>query len=211
MDDGSRWPTAPANQAVPATADPPLIVDLDGSLVETDTLLECILALAGRPFELIRGALALRLGRARLKQVLAAAARLDAARLPYNQELLRYLHEERARGRLLVLATGADRKTAEAVAAHLGLFDRVLASDGRINLSAPAKLAAIRANLGNRPFCYIGNSRKDLAVWREAASGICVNTRPGVARAAGQLTVIERSFGGKGWPSVLWRALLGRR
>jgi cation transport ATPase len=110
-----------------------------------------------------------------------------------------------------VLATGADRRTAEAVAAHLGLFDLVLASDGRTNLTASAKLQAIRAALGDVPFCYVGNSRKDLAIWREAASAVCVNVRRRVASRAAQVTVVERSFAGRGWPSVLRDGLLGRR
>src|SRR5204862_436973 len=83
-----------------------------------------------------------------------------------------------------VLATGADRRIADAVARHLALFDLVLASDGRTNLTGRAKLAAIRTRLDGGPFAYVGNSRKDLAVWCEAASGICVNTRPSIARAA---------------------------
>ena len=211
MDDAAPRPFAVLDQNAAGRAGCPLVVDLDGSLVSTDTLLECILALTWRPAGLFRGLWALRHGRARLKEVLAAAADLDPALLPYNRELLAYLRDERARGRFLVLATGADRRTAAAVAAHLGCFDLVLASDGCTNLSAHAKLAAIRASLGDQPFSYIGNSRKDLAVWREAASGICVNARPWVARAAARVTVIERSFVGRGWPSVLWQALLHRR
>jgi hypothetical protein len=112
----------------------------------------------------------------------------------------------------LVLATGADRKMAEAVARHLDLFDRVLASDGRTNLTGRAKLAAIKGSVGCIPFTYVGNSHTDLAVWCEAASGICVNTRPLVARAAARTTVIERSFAAEtGWPAALWRAIRPRR
>jgi phosphoserine phosphatase len=189
----------------------PLVVDLDGSLVCTDTLIECILVLARRPLSLLRALSALRHGKARLKQALALAADLDAGRLPYHRELLAYLRGERARGRLLVLATGADRKTAQAVAQHLDLFDRVLASDGRTNLTGRTKLAAIRDSLDGAPFSYVGNSRADLAVWREAATGICVNARPRVARAAARATVIERSFVAEsGWPAMLLRTIRGR-
>ena len=110
------------------------------------------------------------------------------------------------------MSTGADRKMAEAVAQHLDLFDRVLASDGRTNLTGRAKLAAIQDSVGGTPFTYIGNSRKDLAVWCAAASGICVNTRPRVARAAARATVIERSFAAEeGWPAALRRAIQPRR
>lgn len=186
----------------------PLVVDLDGSLVRTDTLLEGVLALVRHPLTLLRALFALRYGKARLKQELAAAADLDTARLPYNGQLLAYLREQQGAGRVLLLATGADRKTAQEVARHLQLFDTVLASDGRTNLSSGAKLAAIRDAIGEAPFAYAGNSRADLAVWGAAVSGICVNVSPGVARAAARATRIERSFAPEtAWPALLLRAI----
>lgn len=208
MDETGRTAILAARQDPPRTIGRPLVVDLDGSLVRTDTLLEGVLALAKRPLALLRALFALRHGKARLKQELAAAANLDAARLPYNQEVLSYLREQQAAGHLLVLATAADRKTAQAVAHHLDLFDRVLASDGQTNLKGSAKLAAIRDSIGEAPFAYVGNSRADLAVWRAAERGVCVNTRPGVARAAARATVIERSFAADAaWPAELLRAI----
>ncbi len=173
----------------------PLVVDLDGTLIYGDTTLACILALGCRPLRLFRAVWGSRPDRAAVKKRLAAAAELDPARLNYHADLLRYLRERRREGRLLVLATGADRRIADAVAQHLGLFDAVLASDGRTNLTGSRKLAAIRDTLDGRDFTYIGNSKTDLAIWREAASGVCVNARKRVARAAAQATRIEQFFG----------------
>jgi hypothetical protein len=173
---------------------PPLFVDLDGTLVRGDTTALCVVALIGRPLKLLRALSALRRGRAALKRALAAAAPPDPARLPYNAELLALLRREAASGRRLVLATGADRRTAEAVAGHLGLFSAVLASDGRVNLTAAAKLAAIRSIADDAPFAYAGNERKDLAIWREAAAAILVGAPERVCRAAARMTKIEARF-----------------
>jgi len=193
MDDTARASTIPPAAARDARR--VLVVDLDGSLIRTDTTVENLLALAKRPVLLSRALLAWRHGRARLKQELAAAVEFDPAALPYNEELLAYLREQHAAGRVLVLATGADRSTAEAVGRHLGLFNLVLASDGQVNLTGRAKLAAICDSVGGAPFTYVGNSRTDLRVWDNAAGAICVDVRPRVARAAARATTIERSFG----------------
>lgn len=187
---------------------PAVVVDLDGTLVPTDTTVLCMLSLRRRPRGLLRALWHLPRGRAAVKERLAAAASLDPARLHYNRDLLLYLRELRAAGRKLVLATGADRTIAEAVARHLGLFDAVLASDGRTNLTGRRKLAAISRHLGGAAFVYVGDSRKDLVIWREAASGVCVNARPWVARAAARATHIERSFARRRWPL---HRLLARR
>lgn len=192
-------------------AGPPVVVDLDGTLVLCDTTRSCMMALRRRPLRLLRALRRLPQGRAAVKERLAAAAALDPARLPYNREFLLYLRELRAAGRKLVLATGADRAIAKAVARHLGLFDAVLASDGRTNLTGRRKLAAISRHLGGAAFVYIGNSRTDLAIWRAAASGVCVNARPRVARAAARTTRIERSFERRPFPLYRLLARRGRK
>ena len=78
------------------------------------------------------------------------------------------------------------------MAAHLGCFDRVLATDDRHNLSARRKAAALVALYGERGFDYAGNARADAAVWKVAHGAIVVNPLPGAARAArAAATVLE--------------------
>ena len=113
----------------------PLFVDLDGTLVRTNTLLESVLSAIDHPSQLLRALFSLRHGKAAMKQQIAARADLDPTLLPYNEELLSLLRAEAAAGRYLVLGTGSDRKIASAVANHLDIFDAVLASDGEINLT----------------------------------------------------------------------------
>ena len=173
---------------------PPLFVDLDGTLVRTDTTVECILALLNRPLRLASALCALRHGRAATKHSIAAAVALEPSRLIYNEGLLARLREEAAAKRLLVLATGADQQIAAAVAAHLGLFEAVLASDGKTNLVGRSKLAAIRRMVGGRPFSYAGNERKDLVIWRAAESAILVGASERLRRAVAATTRIEEIF-----------------
>src|SRR5580692_9082589 len=100
----------------------PLCVDLDGSLVKSDTLLDGLWLLARRhPAQLFLVPFWLARGRAALKIEVASRAPLDVAHLPYNATLLRYLQAERSAGRPIYLATGADGELANRVAAHLGI------------------------------------------------------------------------------------------
>jgi 4-hydroxybenzoate polyprenyltransferase len=192
--------TLTAEQQTASTEREPLVVDLDGSLVKTDTLVECVVAALPHPVKLARALWALRRGKAALKAALAEIASPDPALLPYNDELLAFLRDEQKRGRPLILATAADRRIAVAVAKHLDLFDAVLASDGIVNLGGAAKLAAIKGMLAGREFSYVGNEPRDLAVWREAASAITVDVSPRLARAAAKAAPIERAFGRAGFP-----------
>ncbi|WP_164020265.1 UbiA family prenyltransferase [Pyxidicoccus trucidator] len=170
----------------PLPADPPdvpLAVDLDGTLVRTDTLHENLLALFKHaPWLLLLVPLWVLRGKAFFKAEVARRVALDAARLPYNEELLAFLHEERARGRRLVLATAADRRIADAVAAHLGLFSEVHASDGTVNLSGARKLAKLKESLGT--FDYAGNDGVDVPLWRESRQVVVVHAPADVLRRA---------------------------
>jgi phosphoserine phosphatase len=168
---------------------------MDGTLLETDVLAEGMKALARRPlaFASVLGALLLG-GRPPFKRKIATLAALDIERLPVRSAFVDWLRDERSSGRTLWLATAADRITAEKVAARLGIFDGVIASDGATNLKAHAKRRALMA-LFPAGFVYAGDSAADLHVWTAAAAIVLVNARPGVvARAIRLGPPIERVF-----------------
>lgn len=195
----NRDPTAVPTDAPSARAggEVPLVVDLDGTLVRTDTLHEStLLLLRGAPQRALHLPLWLARGRARMKREIAQRVELDVAGMPFHDELVAWIGTERARGRRVVLATAADEKVAHAVAAHLGLFDEVIASDGTVNRSAHRKAALLVEKFGERGFDYAGNSRDDLPVWERARHAIVVSAPASVQRAAAQRAPVERAFGG---------------
>ena len=187
----------------------PLAVDLDGTLVHSDTLHEATLrALRERPLALLQIPFWLLRGKAVLKQKLAAASRFDPSALPYNQRLLDWLKVQRAHGRKLVLCTAADVSIASAISEHLGIFDEVLASDGQTNLGGAQKAAALENRFGAGGFDYAGNAKVDLQVWRRARKAVVVNASGMVTRRAHEMAEVDQTFAAEpaGWMTLL-RAL----
>jgi len=166
----------------PVAAQAPLCVDLDGTLVKSDTLVDSLLALVRtRPMLLFWLPGRLLHGKAAFKAFVAESAPLDVACLPYNQKVLQFLHEERARGRAIYLTTGADQALARRVAAHLGIFAGVLASDGATNLTGKKKLDSLRSRLDSGPFDYIGNDTRDLPLLAAASVPMVANPSLGLS------------------------------
>jgi apolipoprotein N-acyltransferase len=173
----------------------PLAVDLDGTLIRTDMLWESLAHwLRRNPFAIFQILFWWVWGRALLKQKLAERVRIEPADLPYNEEFLAWLRREKKAGRKLVLATASDLKLAQPVADHVGIFDEVLASNGKTNLRSGNKLRALTEKFGERGFDYAGNSSADFAVWRGSREAVVVNASRAVLREAEKCTKLGPVF-----------------
>ncbi len=179
----------------PFETDAPLVVDLDGTLVRTDLLVESFLALIKEnPLYLVAALFWVLRGKAYLKRQISRRVNLDVSILPYHRELTAYLTEQRIRGRRIILATGTDEQIARKVADHLGLFDGVFASDGTTNLSGRYKRDRLVKEFGERKFDYAGNGRKDVPVWSSARKAILVNVSENLLGVATRITRVEQVF-----------------
>jgi 4-hydroxybenzoate polyprenyltransferase len=161
----------------------PLCVDLDGTLVKSDTLIDSALALARHhPADLLKLPGWLLHGKAAFKRHLTTAVNLNVTHLPYHRELLQYLEQQHAAGRPIYLATAADAVLAQRIADHLGFFTGVLASDGDLNLAGNNKLAAFRERFGD-DFAYIGNALPDLPILQNCRQPMLANPSAGLRAA----------------------------
>jgi len=166
----------------------PLCVDLDGTLVKLDTFLQAVFMLLRRnPLCLFKLPVWMIKGKAYLKEQVISRVEIEASALPYQKEFLRFLKSEYESGRLLVLATAANYRTARAVTDYLGIFSETLASDEEINLNGLAKLDAIRKK--HPLFSYAGNDKCDFALWNEAEEIILVNPSPAAKRKFASLAI----------------------
>lgn len=174
----------------------PLCIDLDGTLILTDTTLEAFFgALKTTPLLAFQMVWWLRSGRGYSKHKLAERASLITSQLPYNKQCIAWLRQEKESGRKIYLVTGSNEKFARLIAKHVGLFDDVIASTHEHAMSGHDKAMALMKRFGSGKFAYAGNSRADLHVWQKAGSIIVVNASSTIVRAAkaiGPTTVIGK-------------------
>ena len=162
----------------------PLAVDLDGTLLATDTLHEGVVAaLLHAPTSFPSLLRSLPQGRAAFKRSVSRQVPADAAGLPLNRPFLEWLQQQRDLGRELHLVTAADQTIADAVANHLGLFKSATGSDGTRNLRSEEKATFLRRAFPDG-FAYAGDSRHDLPVFAAAKEIVLVNASATTSAAA---------------------------
>ncbi len=187
----------------------PLVVDLDGTLLRSDLLVEALFAEVGsRPGALPGLIGALSRGKAALKAAASAKVEIDPARLPYDEAVIERIRAARRAGRPVYIASAAHGRLVGRIADHLGLFDGWFASDDAVNLSGETKAEALVAAFGEKGFDYIGNDAADLPVWSRAGKSIAVRLPLRSARrllvfAPDAETIPSRAPGTRTWARLL--------
>lgn len=151
----------------------PLAVDLDGTLIRSDLLVESLCVLLKTkpliallvPFWLLRG-------KAWVKAQIARHTRLSPRRLPLNPDFKAYLDSQK--DRRIILATASNEKFAADVTRHFG-FDDYVASTDCVNMAGETKRQRLVDQFGERGYDYAGDCVRDLPVWQSAREAILVN------------------------------------
>jgi 4-hydroxybenzoate polyprenyltransferase len=188
----------------------PLCIDLDGSLIRSDMLHELAIGLVKTtPLSFLKLPwILVTRGKAALKQRIADEVNFDASVLPYHNNFLSWLAEQKASGRRLVLCTASDRSVADTIASHLGFFEEVMASNGVTNLEGQNKAKALVDKFGEKGFDYAGNSIPDLEVWKHARKAIVVNASAQLVSDVTALSEVEAVFEGLNSKSTVWAKAL---
>ncbi len=155
----------------------PLCVDLDDTLVATDTLWESIFVLLrSNPFYGFLLPFWMLKGKAYFKHQIAQRVHLNVAILPYRNDILTFLRQQKQQGRTLILTTAAHETIANAVAEHTNLFDDVIANNARVNLRGVTKRNELEKRFGYRGFDYIGDSKSDIPIFQAARTPYVVTS-----------------------------------
>ncbi len=157
----------------------PLCVDLDNTLIKTDSLYEMLLALIKtNPRALGQVPLAMLRGKAYLKKFVLSQCPLAVETMPVNIAVVEYAKQASNTGRTVVLVTGANQLLAERVQRHFPFFHEAHGSSEQINLTGSRKAMFLIQRFGKNNFDYMGDSDVDFKVWAEAKGGVVVSHKP---------------------------------
>ena len=151
----------------------PICIDLDGTLIRTDLLIESIFQFIKlSPLNLFKVILWALKGKASLKHNVSSHVKISPESLPYNQEVLDFCLKNSSQ-RPVYLVTGASKSYADAINENLGCFHGVYGSDEKTNLVGAVKAEFLKG-LFPSGYEYIGDSSADIHVWKEAVGGFSV-------------------------------------
>lgn len=168
----------------------PIFVDLDGTLIYTDLLYEsCFKLLKKNPLFLFSILIWLFHGKAYLKQKLSEIVDIEVETLPYNQNFIAFLRQQKIQGRKLYLATASHEKYATAIARHLDIFDDVLATNESFNMKGQNKLERCQQIAAN--FSYAGNDTADFILFKHAHASYLVNPTSAALRLSNKIPVTQ--------------------
>lgn len=162
-----------------------ICVDLDGTLINTDTLVELFIrGLKHCPHMLFLCPFWLLKGKINLKLKLSFYCAKYANRFPFNEKLVSFLREEKRRGKKIYLATACEESLARSIVKDLDLFEDVFGTSEKTNLKAENKAELLVSKFGEGNFAYAGNSASDLEVWKRASEIILVNAPEALSKRA---------------------------
>jgi 4-hydroxybenzoate polyprenyltransferase len=183
----------------------PLVIDLDGTLIKSDLLVESWIGfIRQNPLNIFTTIKWLFAGKIALKENLALNVEIDAATLPYDLEVIELIKAAKLRGRKIILATASHMIYAKKIAQHLEFFDEVLATEKKVNLSAKNKRDKLVEKFGKARFDYAGNSLDDLAVWKKAHKSYVVNPETGVEKKARKIGNVAQVIKSKNCRFKTW-------
>lgn len=163
----------------------PLVLDLDGTLIRTDTFHEMMASLlVTKPWRLFLIPLWLFKGKPYAKSQLAQQVTLSPIHLPYNPSVVKFTQDEAQKGRRIILATGTNQKVAQSIANHLGFFQEVIGSTEEINMIGIHKREALLKKFKPLGFDYAGDSQIDSYIWQVAYKAIVVHPKLRVLKRA---------------------------
>lgn len=170
----------------------PLVVDLDGTLIKTDILMEQVISFVRlNPFHLFLVLFWFLQGFAKLKYEVFKRTTLNVDTLPFNSNVIKLIKDAKATGKKVVLATASFSDNAQQVAKSINLFDDILATTVDFNLRGSNKAKVLIEKFGKNNFDYVGDSYVDIEVWKHSRIAYLVQPSPGLIQKVQKIAQVE--------------------
>ena len=154
-----------------------LFVDLDGTLIKEDlSNLAFSHSLKNYPFKtLIYLLVFLFKGKPYLKDKISKNFDIPFENLTYNKAAFDFIREVKNRHRVVYLISGSHQILVDQMGNYLNIFFESFGTKDNFNLVGSNKVQFIKENLKIHDFDYIGNSHKDLPIWKYTKRAIYTN------------------------------------
>lgn len=165
-----------------------LIVDLDGSLIKTDLLYEGFLSFFKNdllaPFKCLY--ILMFNGLPALKKYIYLNSNISLETLPFNENVIKYIYEwKKENDGKVILCSASWHEYLKEISSSLKIFDDFYGTKNK-NLKGIAKLKKIRKE-GIFNYDYIGDSKDDFVLWKNAKTAIIVDGKKKIRKKAALL------------------------
>jgi 4-hydroxybenzoate polyprenyltransferase len=174
--------------------DTPLVIDLDGTMLRSDTLIEGIAAgLFQKPFSTLAGCASAIVSVPRFKSWVFRNIDVDYDAIPANDDLVAWLADEKARGRKIHLVSAANQGVVDRLADRFDIFDSAHGSSDTHNLKGNNKRKFILDRFGPDAV-YAGDSRPDFHVWKGVGGAVYAGSNRAAASRLRKGGKLEAEF-----------------
>ena len=157
-----------------------LFVDLDGTLIKEDlSNLAFSHSLKNYPLKTIFYLIVfLFKGKPYLKNQISKNFDVPFKELSYNKAAFDFIREVKNRHRVVYLISGSHQILVDQMAKFLNIFFESFGTRDNFNMVGNNKVQFIKENLKIYDFDYLGNSHKDLPIWKYTNRAIYTNASP---------------------------------
>ena len=154
-----------------------LFVDLDGTLIKEDlSNLAFSHSLKTRPFKtLLYLLIFLFRGKPYLKDKISKNFNIPFENLTFNKAAFEFIREVKNRHRVVYLISGSHQVLVDQMGKYLNIFFESFGTRDNFNMVGNNKVQFIKENLKIHDFDYLGNSQKDLPIWKYTKRAIHTN------------------------------------
>ena len=154
-----------------------LFVDLDGTLIKEDlSNLAFRHSIKNYPFKTLFFLLIfLFKGKPYLKDKISKNFDIPFENLTYNKAAFDFIREVKNRHRVVYLISGSHQILVDQMGKYLNIFFESFGTRDNFNMVGSNKVRFIKENLKIHDFDYLGNSHKDLPIWRYTKRAIYTN------------------------------------